>query len=215
MSRQGACQPTPKRLIAPKAREAFARAHSAAPRLITGLLSLCALMTVSTAAYAGRTESRLWLGAGANSAQPGTDQHQLGPGAQLGFSLSLSDFWSLQLGVDGAYHLADAREEEDAADDLPDLYVADAFVGVQYNLDVIQYIPYVSAGVVGYLQAPPYGGQAPGPDLGARLSLGMYWRASRDWSLGGAIDLHSSLTNFSQFNLYTLINLNVGYHWGW
>lgn len=178
-------------------------------------LTALTIMCMSAPAYAGRTESRLWLGAGFNNARAGTARQQSGPGAQLGLSLTLSDFFSLQVGLDGAYHLADAKEEDDAKDDLPDLFVTDAFVGLQYNLDIIQYIPYVSVGLVGYLAAPPAPDDLPAPDLGARLSVGMNWRASRDWSLGAAIDLHSSLTTFTEFNLYTLVHLNVGYHWDW
>lgn len=178
-------------------------------------LMLLTLLTMSSPAYAGRTESRLWVGAGFNNARPGTSRQQSGPGTQLGLSLTLSDFFSVQMGIDGAYHLADAKKEDDAKDDLPDLFVTDAFLGLQYNLDIIQYIPYISVGLVGYLAAPPASDELPAPDLGARLSVGMNWRASRDWSLGAAIDLHSSLTTFSEFNLYTLVNLNVGYHWDW
>ena len=183
---------------------------------LMALLWLGALSALAwpSPALAQRLEPRLWLGAGLNHARPGAASSQLGAGAQLGLSLALSDFWGLQMGLDGAYHMR--QEADDPTKALPDLMVSDAFVAVQYTLDVLSYVPHVSLGLVGYLQGPPTAVRGePAPDLGARLNVGLHWRATREWSLGGNIDLHASLLNPSDFNLYTLFHLNVGYHWGW
>lgn len=180
-------------------------------RLIA-LLSLTACTLASPAAWAGRTESRVWAGLGVNSARPGTAQHQLGAGSQFGFTLTLTEFLSLSTGLDAAFHFA---QDTDTEAPLPSLVVSDVFVGLQYNLDVFTYIPYVGLGLVGYINGPPTPQGEAGPDLGVKLALGMMYRPGRHWSVGGSVDLHSSLTAIGDFALYTLLNLHVSYHWDW
>lgn len=176
------------------------------------LFGVLACTLMSTNAWAGRTESRVWTGLGVNSARPGTAQHQLGVGSQFGFTLTLTEFLSLSTGLDAAFHFA---QDNDTQDPLPSLIVSDVFLGVQYNLDVFTYIPYVGLGLVGYFNAPPTQEDAAGPDLGVKLALGMMYRPGREWSVGGSIDLHSSLTAIGDFALYTLFNVHVSYHWDW
>ena len=189
------------------------RRSTAKPTVLTCLFIFTGMICLSHDAFAGRTESRVWVGPGINSSRPGTSKHQLGAGLQLGFNLTLSEFLSLTTGTDLAYHFAHDNEDPEQAQ--PSLIVSDVFVGVQWNLDVFTYIPYVAVGLVGYLNAPAVADGEPRPDLGAKLSAGLIYRPSREWSYGASIDLHSSLTTFSEFSLYTLLNVHIGYHWDW
>ncbi len=182
----------------------------AAACALTPLTVILLIGLTSPSIAHARTEGRAWVSAGALGVRPGTQAQQWGPATQLGLELSLGEFWGLMAGVDLAWPLARDATEQRAA--LEGLMVSDLFVGATYRLDVFTYIPYVAVGVVGYLRGPPAPDASPSPDLGARVSVGMLWRPSRDWSLGGAIDLGSSLTQLGTFGLTSAARFDLSYH---
>jgi len=161
-------------------------------------------------------DGRVFLGATGNAARPGTNQGQFGPGAQFGLSLQLTQFWSLAAGADAGYHFRRTIESRDPDNPtvLAPLLVTDAWVGATYALDVFRYIPYVGLSLVGYATSPPSGPQDTvlGPDLGAKLTIGLVYRPTRDWSIGSAIEVHSSLLQLGALSLYSQVTVNVGYH---
>jgi hypothetical protein len=179
--------------------------------------TLCLLLaTLAPApAYAGRTESRLWLGAGASFVRAGTQDAQIGPAGQLGFQLTLSELWSLQLALDLAYPLSSTVGQGDDATTLPATLIAGGSAGVLYNLDVFTYIPFLGLALTGWAAAPPISREERGPDLGLKLSLGMLYRPERDWSLGAIIDLHTSLLSLGDFSLASTALVQASYHWDW
>ena len=173
-------------------------------------IAVAAIALVGMPSSAEAAEGRLIMGAGAGVTRPGSPNRQLGGGAQFGFDLSFGDFLGLQAGVDGAYHpAANGRE-------LPAVVVSDLFLGARYNFDVFKYVPYVSLGLVGYLNAPPVG--APdsntiAPGAGAKLAFGLYYRPRREWSFGGQVELHGAAPALSDFSVYSAALFQVGYHW--
>lgn len=184
------------------------------------LATLCALATIATLTLLGTnarpahalTESRAWAGAFVGVNRPGSGASQLGPGLQLGMNLSLGDFWTLQAGLDGAYHFGRTIESDIQ---LSPLLVTNAFFGVQYRLDIIKYVPYVGLALVGYPLGPTVDDAATRAQLGLKLTVGLNWRPAREWSIGGFIDLHGSTAALTAFDAYATAGLNVGYHWRW
>lgn len=173
------------------------------------------LATLPASAYAGRTESRLWLGAGTAFVRAGTNDMQWGPSGQLGFQITLSELWSLQLALDAAYPLSTTVGQGDDAVTLPATLIAGGSAGVIYNFDVFTYIPFLGLALTGWGAAPPVSRDARGPDLGLKLSLGLLYRPERDWSVGAVIDLHTSLLAIGDFSLASSASLQASYHWDW
>jgi hypothetical protein len=184
-------------------------------RTAAPLLTLALLCLIPASAHAGRTESRLWLGAGTAFVRAGTSDVQWGPAGQLGFQITLTELWSLQLALDTAYPLSTTVGEGDDAVTLPAAPLVGGSVGVIYNLDVFTYIPFIGLAMTGWAAAPPIDRDTRGPDLGLKLSIGMLWRPERDWSLGAVVDLHTSLLAISDFSLASTATLQASYHWDW
>ncbi|MEM1347467.1 MAG: hypothetical protein AAGI01_02855 [Myxococcota bacterium] len=181
-------------------------------------IAACTVLAIcSSPSLADALDGRIFLGASGNAARPGTTEGQLGPGAQLGISFELSEFWSVTAGADANYHFGRSIADDDpgaAPTELSPLLVSDAWVGATYALDVFRYIPYVGLSLVGYATSPPSGPNDTllGPDLGTKLTLGLVYRPTRAWSISGAIEAHSSLLQLGQFSLYSQAVIHVGYH---
>ena len=188
----------------------------ASPFAVARRVAPGALMTLALAAIAPEQaradsiEARAWSGAGAAVALPSSFNSRWGPSAQLGLQLGFADFWALYGGVDGSYHFADSEAPEAITGAFG---VADLFLGVRYNLDVFRYVPFVGVAAVGYASAPPVSGDQPAPGAGAKLTLGLEWRPDRDWSVSGLVEAHSVFSGLTDFGLYGMAGLNVGYHW--
>ncbi len=181
-------------------------AHLRLRLLSPGLLVFCLLMCLPIQASASDGYAQLWSGLALANANGVTDNGQWGPGAQLGARVGITDFWSITGGVEGSYHFAETE------DDIPSSEVLGLFGGFRYNLDIFQYVPYLGLSIENFILAPP---DAPGESragVGAKLSVGVDWRYSREWSLGGMIELHAPLTDPGDFPIYSTLGVNLAYH---
>ena len=201
---------TSHRLLSRRSPKMNGRLRSNSPGLVALLALLCAFSISITPAEANALEGRLIMGAGSGVTRPGSPDRQLGATSQFGLDLALGDFIGLQVGLDGSYHPASNKRE------LPPVIVSDLYVGARYNFDVFKYVPYVGAGLVGYLNSPPVGAPEDNtlaPGAGAKLFFGLYYRPRREWSFGGKVELHGAAPAFSEFSVYSAILFQVGYHW--
>ncbi|QDG54474.1 porin family protein [Persicimonas caeni] len=166
----------------------------------------CLLAVLPAQASASDGYAQLWGALNLANANAVSDNGQWGPGAQIGARVGITDFWSIVGGVEGSYHFAETE------DDIPSSQVLGLFGGFRYNLDVFQYVPYVGLAIENFVIAPP---DAPGVNraaVGGKFSLGLDWRYSRNWSLGGMIELHAPLTDPGDFPIYSTIGANLAYH---
>jgi hypothetical protein len=179
--------------------------------VLPGFICFFMLMAAPQAASATDGYAQLWGGLNLANANAASEGGLWGPGAQLGARFGISDFWSIVGGVEGSYHF----ETDDAAS----TEVLGLFGGFRYNLDVFQYIPYVGLSIENFIVAPPDEPQSPDqPDqayesmVGGKFSVGVDWRYSREWSVGGMIELHAPLVDPTDFPVYSTIGLNLAYH---
>lgn len=133
----------------------------------------------------------------------------LGPGAELGLGVDISEIFSLTADLHASHHFPNEAEE------IPGDRVLGASLGVRYNLDVFTYVPYVGLAATGYLDAPLAEGAGVGANAGGKLFLGVDWRFHRHWSIGFHGELHALLAGNSQFPVYTLAGLSAAYHFRW
>jgi hypothetical protein len=168
------------------------------------LAMLCAVWPTGQA-HASEGYAQTWGGLTAANANQLGDSGQWGAGVQLGFRAGISDFWSFSGGVEGSYHLL-------GADEAPNSEVLNLFAGFRYNLDVFQYVPYVGLSVVNFVARPPAAPGDTGALVGGKLTVGVDWRYSREWSLGGMIELHAPLVEPSNFPIYSSAGVNLAYH---
>jgi hypothetical protein len=85
--------------------------------------------------------------------------------------------------------------------------------GVAYVLDVLQWVPWISAELGGYALQ---GGTVDGVKLeaGAAIGLGLDYRLARSWSLGVAVHQHFML-DMSTYPSFTQALVRFEYVWGW
>ena len=155
---------------------------------------------------ASALEGRAWLGPGALSWQPGQPYRQLGAGAQLGLDLSLGSRFGVELGVEAAALRAPLERQS--------ALISGAFLGARYHIDAFEYVPYLAVDAVAFAPRAVQLGDpsAPGATArwGSRLTLGLFWRPRRTWSIGGHLDLTGSIPDFG---LSSALWLDFGYHW--
>lgn len=130
----------------------------------------------------------------------------LGPGAQLGVNVGISDFFALTADAGASYHFANE------ADEIPGDRVVSLAAGLKYNFDVFKYVPYAGLAATAYLDAPLVAGISAQANAGAKLFLGVDWRFHRFWSVGARGELHTMLTDLGRFPVYTLVGLSASYH---
>ncbi len=170
------------------------------------LLAAVALVALPNSTHAA--DGQVWGGLAVANANDGADGGQWGPGAQLGFRAGISDFWSFVGGVDTSYHFSSTDDDLE----VPSAEVLGLFGGFRYNLDIFQYIPYVGLSLVNFAAAPP---TEPGEEVSrvaAKLSVGVDWRYSREWSVGGVVELHAPLDEPDAFPFYSTLGVNLAYH---
>lgn len=85
--------------------------------------------------------------------------------------------------------------------------------GIAYVLDVLQWVPWISAELGGYALQ---GGTIDGVKLevGAAVGLGLDYRLTRSWSLGVAVHQHFML-DMSTYPSFTQALVRFEYVWGW
>lgn len=183
-------------------------------RHLSAILLACALPVcvwlLPRPADASQGEASVWLGSGLANANSVSDGPTLGLAAETGLRVGITDFWSLDLGVEGAYHFGYDLEDDGRVDSM---FVQHIFAGFRYNLDIFVYVPYVGFTVDTFLRAPPVEPQAQqGPAIGASLNLGVDWRFARHWSAGVRAEMHLLDTELFDFPAYSTFGLNIGYH---
>lgn len=130
----------------------------------------------------------------------------LGPGAQLGADLELSQFFALTVDAAASHHFANEAEE------IPPDRVLSGSLGLRYNFDVFKYVPYAGIAGTGYLDTPLTAMPSTRANAGGKLFLGVDWRFHRYWSTGFRGELHALLTAVDTFPVYTLVGFRVAYH---
>lgn len=130
----------------------------------------------------------------------------LGPGAQVGGTLGLGQFFALTADVAASHHFPNAEDE------IPGDRVFSGSLGIRYNFDVFKYVPYAGLAGAFYVDAPLVSETPAQPNAGGKLFLGVDWRFHRHWSFGFHGELHALLTDLSRFPVYTLAGLSFGYH---
>ncbi len=179
--------------------------HRSGLILAFSLVFFCLSHTPRTASAFGDS-GQLWIGpslGNLNSLQGGSNW---GVGFQIGAQLNINDFWRMVGGLEGSYHFSDEAREVSAHT------VTGAFLGARYALDIFQYVPYLGLALTAYPTRPPAEPTDSGFAAGAKLTVGVDWRVNRTWSLGALADLHMVLTDPSAFPVYSIINLNLSYH---
>ncbi len=130
----------------------------------------------------------------------------LGPGAQLGVNIGISDFFALTADAGASYHFANEEDE------IPGDRVLSLAAGLRYNFDVFKYVPYAGLAATAYLDAPLVSEVPARANAGGKLFLGVDWRFDRFWSVGLRGELHTLLSDLSRFPVYTLVGLSGAYH---
>lgn len=182
----------------------------------TGLMVLSGLVLSASALWAPPAQAsegyaEAWgalLGGNANRVGP---NGQWGLGTQLGARAGINDFWSIVGGVDLAWQLA-TTIDADPPIDVPATAMLGFFGGFRYNLDMFTYVPYVGLALENYVQAPGDQQGESGPNLGAKLTIGLDWRFAREYSFGALIELHTALDDPAAFPIYSSAGLSFGYH---
>jgi hypothetical protein len=169
-------------------------------------LAVFAALSFPTAAFA---DGRVWAAGHLANLTTLRRGGVLGPGAELGLGVDLSEFFALSADVTASHHFPNEEDE------IPGDRVLGASLGIRYNLDVFKYVPYVGVSATGYLDAPLVDDAEVGANAGAKLFLGIDWRFHRHWSVGFHGELHALLAGTSEFPVYTLVGLSGAYHFRW
>ena len=176
---------------------------------LTLLIGICG---VALPHEADALDMRVFGSLGAANARPTTPYAQWGGVGKLGLDASLSDFWGVWGGVEGAYHFQRSGTDPQT----PARTTADLFVGLRYNFDVFAYVPYIGVSAVAYALSPPVGApdsNAVSPGAGAKLTLGLMRRVRREFSWGANIEVHGATPALSDFGVWATLALEVSYHW--
>ncbi len=187
------------------------RPSGSGARVVVAALAVVigALVTPFPAAASDGEASLRLAGEFVNASRASRAGPHLGAGLEGRAVFGLSDFWSLSLGAETAWHPPATPGD----DELGSMVVQDLFGGVRYNLDVFTYVPYIGLSAVAYPLAPPTEPGAPQrANVGAKLTVGIDWRMSRSWSLGGLVELHSVGLEFGDFPSYASVGFSIGYH---
>jgi hypothetical protein len=141
-------------------------------RGLLGVATACILVAASSSpAHAYEDQIGVGLGAGyANLALPGVPAHglQLDAAATLG----LDDIWALRARFTYGYHPASAG--------LEPVHTLVPSADLLYLIDILQWVPYLGAGVDGVVALQDGASRA---DLGLHLALGLDYLVSRAWLL--------------------------------
>ncbi len=174
------------------------------------------LKSLSAACFAGfavllaavPARAEVWLWAGPTIANLTTVRAggQLGPGAQLGVGVELSESFAVVVDAAASHHPA-APESE-----LPADRVLATSLGLRYDFDVFTYVPYGGIAGAFYLDVPAVTDAIPATNAGGKAFLGVDWRWHRNWSVGAHAELHLLLTDLNRFPVYNFFGLNLAYH---
>lgn len=123
--------------------------------------------------------------------------HGIGGAAELGYAFD--GFWVVRAG----YGLGQHVSKGDA------FFVHQLNLGVRYQLDVFEYVPWIELSPGVYL-ADGDGGPAAGG--GVRAGLGFDWLIDPSWSLGFNTHLHQ-LAMEGRFPAYFTAGARLGYRW--
>lgn len=161
---------------------------------------LVALATFPAAALA-LDEPEFRLDAEVGYACFAEDRRYHGGLAGLDAGYAFTDFWVLR----GGYALGEHRSKGAA------FRVHQASVGVRYQLDVFEYVPWLSLSPTAYYvtgdDVAPQGFSG-----GVQAGLGFDWLMSESWALGFAARYHRLFGN-DRFPAYLTLGARLGYRW--
>lgn len=176
---------------------------------VAALIALGTLALAPSDVAASEGEATVWVAADAANASDTTPAGpQFGVGAQTGISFGVSDFWTLNLGTEAAFHPSVSPGD----DQVPSLFVHNLFGGFRYNLDIFTYVPYVKLAAVAYTAAPLVDAGGQRPAVGAKMTVGVDWRFDRNWSLGGMAELHTVSFDVGNFPSYSSVGVRLTHH---
>ena len=168
------------------------------------------VIVMAAPAHAFVPEGQGWAGAGAANLhhEAPTAAGWWGPVVQAGAVFELSDFWRVGADLSAGHHFA--REVDDES--LAPRSVVSAGAEIRYTFDVVTYVPYVGLGAAVHPLGPPSETSPDGELATLRATVGLDYRHSREWSFGGAAQLHAPVTQPADFPHYSTLRLHVGYH---
>ncbi len=116
------------------------------------------------------------------------------PLATGGVRYSLSDFWELGGFLSGGVGLGGGVRAEG---------MAHLAAEVRYVIDALQWVPYLCAGAGVLLRTDGPDvltgvGSGPAVDATVHVGVGVEYRPSRDWSVGGVVRYHVALSDLSR-----------------
>jgi hypothetical protein len=137
----------------------------------------------------------------------------VGAGVGLHWTYGLSDAFNLM--VEGSWSLlAIGEKAQDASTPRTrPASITNADVGIAYVFDVLQWVPWVAVLGGGYAFT---GGTIDGAKIlpGAAVGLGLDYRLSRSWVVGGSARQHFFL-QASRYPSFTQVFAQFEYTWGW
>lgn len=179
---------------------------SRAVRQILGVAVVLLFAALSSSAYASEEPWHLGGGVGVATLK----KAPIGPALSIHAAYELSDFFDLHVEVLASHHAwADPTT------------IGSASVGIEYKIDVFQWVPYVGL----YAGLDYYDGR-PGPHgehgmlLGTSIGGGLDYLFSRSFAMGAAVKQHSSFREGWWFFLddshrtSLSILLRAEYRWG-
>ena len=138
----------------------------------------------------------------------------IGGGGALRYAYGLTDQWNLT--AEGSFAVVAADQEQDAPESpkTRPATVGHVSAGVAYVIDILRWVPYLTAQAGGYHLA---GGTLPSALVipGAAVGLGLDYQLSRQIAVGVSARQHFLLSKLSTYPSYTTVLLGFEYMWGY
>lgn len=189
------------------------RLIATAPRrhhLLAGWLVAAMAVLTSSPVSAFSAEGQGWVSGGVanlHHAAP-TAAGWWGPSLQLGMTVNINDFWRIGADLGASHHFQRTIDDEPTGPHT----VASAGLEARYAFDVFTYVPYVGLGAAIHPLSAPAETSPDGELASLRATVGLDYRMSREWSIGGAIQLHAPVTQPTDFPHYSTLRVHLGYH---
>lgn len=169
---------------------------------LTCLLALASLSSLLAPTPAAALDEPVWrLDAELGYAGYADERRYHGMFAGLETAFAFTDFWAIRGGYGYSLH----RSKGDAFD------VHQASLGIRYQLDVFEYVPWVDLSP-GFYAFAGEGGVESSPLFGFSAGLGFDRLLDPAWSLGFAARYHQ-LVGEERFPAYLTLSIRLGRRW--
>lgn len=135
-----------------------------------------------------------------------------GFGANVLVRYGLTESLSLKAGAMYSFH--PITEPLDGGEEGPALHLFVPQVGAMYALDIIDIIPYVTAGVTAYVGNPAFFPEGElGAGVGVTAGIGVDYRGWRELSIGGEVGYHAFLQELGTYPVFIHAHVYAVYHY--